>query len=143
MFLFIIGLLWLFTWWVLIYTLDISYVNGSCTNWSQAERQRPSKYNRPSPHRPSPSLSTEFTALPIGAEPIGAGRSEFYAACSGTGTLRTFETSDELLHFIAGKSLSSWAVFKRRYARWWAVWRQVELGGHMSSSEIQGAIWET
>lgn len=146
MLLFVIGLLWFFAWGALIYVLETSSSDGSRVNWRQAGMSwgpgKNSEYHCISSNRPLGSLPTGPDPIPISFEPSEANKPKFYAACSEAGTLRTFETSDELLCFIAGKPLSSWAVFKRRYARKWSVWRRVDLSGHMSSSEAQEVIWK-
>lgn len=147
MLLFTFGLLWLFAWGALIYTLKISYSGSSHAEHAGMNSSSESNWSPSSEELYSlPRGPKELT--PVAGRPAGSDRSEpdrpkFYAACSGAGTIRTFETSAELLCFIAGRSLSSWAVFKRRPARWWAVWRRVDLEGQMSTSEIEGAIWET
>lgn len=151
MLLFIIGLVWFFAWGALIYmrmafysgglpfeqvgTSD-TFENGSACRWLFSFRSTGSL-----PREPKEPIQVD--ARSASAKQPKPNRPTFYAACSGAGTIRTFETSAELLCFVAGRSLSSWAIFKRRSSQWWAVWRRVDLGGHMSTSEIQGALWET
>lgn len=138
MLLFLIGLVWFFTWGALIYLLVTS-----CSSGSFSEQDDSSESNWIPSSRALYPLSRGSQELTPVAAPAGPERPMFYAACSGAGTIRTFETSTGLLRFLGDQSLSSWAVFKRSSAHWWAIWRRVDLRGHMSTSEIEEAIWET
>ncbi len=66
-------------------------------------------------------------------------KSNPFAVCSATGTLRTFETIEGVVAFVDEKSLSSWVVYKLQCGHW----RFVQLDEGMSTSQMHLAICST
>lgn len=63
-------------------------------------------------------------------------KSDPFAVCSASGTLRTFETIRGVVTYVDEKSLSSWAVYKLRCGHW----RHVKLTEGMNPSQMHLAI---
>lgn len=63
-------------------------------------------------------------------------KSNPFAVCSATGTLRTFETIGDLVAYVEDKPLSSWAIYKLQCGHW----RHVPLKEGMSTSQMHLAV---